>query len=37
MLRNREFKSSARLSLLPYLATAAAVGQKITGSDKGIW
>src|SRR3984885_4684168 len=37
MLRNREFKSSARLSLLPYLATAADVGQKITGSDKGIW
>src|SRR5579863_1079616 len=37
MLRNREFESSARLSLLPYLATAAAVGQKITGSDKGIW
>ena len=37
MLRNREFKSSARLSLLPYLATAAAVGQKVTGSDKGIW
>jgi hypothetical protein len=37
LLRNREFKNSARLSLLPYLATAAAVGQKITGSDKGIW
>jgi hypothetical protein len=37
MLRNREFKSSARLSLLPYLATAAAVGQRITGSDKVIW
>jgi len=27
----------ARLSLLPWLATAAAVGQKLTGSDKGIW
>jgi hypothetical protein len=25
------------LGLLPWLATAAAVGQKITGSDKGIW
>ncbi len=37
LLRNRELMSSARLSLLPYLATAAAVGQKITGSDKGIW
>ena len=37
LLRNRELKNSVRLSLLPYLATAAAVGQKITGSDKGIW
>ena len=37
LLRNREFKNSVRLSLLPYLATAAAVGMKITGSDKGIW
>jgi len=37
LLRNRELISGARLSLLPYLATAAAVGQKITGSDKGIW
>jgi hypothetical protein len=37
MLRKRELHSSARLSLLPWLATAAAVGQKITGSDKGIW
>ncbi|MGA8491829.1 MAG: hypothetical protein WB711_15490 [Terriglobales bacterium] len=36
-LLNREFKNTARLSLLPCLATAAAVGQKITGSDKGIW
>jgi len=26
-----------RLGLLPCLATAAAVGYKITGSDKGIW
>jgi len=37
MLRHREFTNCARLSLLPYLATAAAVGMKITGSDKGIW
>lgn len=29
--------NGARLSLLPWLATAAAVGQKLTGSDKGIW
>lgn len=37
LLRKRELQSSARLGLLPWLATAAAVGQKITGSDKGIW
>jgi hypothetical protein len=37
MLQKGELQSSARLSLLPWLATAAAVGQKITGSDKGIW
>jgi hypothetical protein len=37
LLRKREWRSGARLSLLPWLATAAAVGQKITGSDKGIW
>lgn len=37
MLRRRELQSSARLGLLPWLATAAFVGQKITGSDKGIW
>lgn len=37
MLRRREFHGSARLGLLPWLATAAAVGQKLTGSDKGIW
>jgi hypothetical protein len=30
-------QNGARLSLLPWLATAAAVGQKLTGSDKGIW
>lgn len=32
-----ELKQTFRLSLLPYLAVAAAVGQKLTGSDKGIW
>jgi hypothetical protein len=37
LLRRREFESGVRLSLLPWLATAAALGQKITGSDKGIW
>jgi len=37
LLRKRQLHSSARLGLLPWLATAAAVGQKITGSDKGIW
>jgi hypothetical protein len=37
LLRRRELRSSARLGLLPWLATAAAIGQKITGSDKGIW
>jgi hypothetical protein len=37
LLRNRKLKNSVRLSLLPCLATAAVVGQKITGSDKGIW
>ena len=35
--RRRQIQSGARLSLLPWLATAALVGQKITGSDKGIW
>ena len=37
LLRKWELHNSARLGLLPWLATAAAVGQKITGSDKGIW
>jgi hypothetical protein len=35
--RKRDLRSGARLSLLPWLATAALVGQRITGSDKGIW
>ncbi|MGA2219396.1 MAG: hypothetical protein ABSG51_14995 [Terracidiphilus sp.] len=37
MLRRRELQNGARLSLLPWLATAALVGQRITGTDKGIW
>lgn len=37
ILRKRQLNNGARLSLLPWLATAAAVGQKVTGSDKGIW
>ncbi|MBV8437696.1 MAG: hypothetical protein JOY95_09320 [Silvibacterium sp.] len=37
LFRRRELESTARLSLLPWLATAAVVGQKITGSDKGVW
>jgi hypothetical protein len=37
LARQGEFKETLRLSLLPYLAVAAAVGQKLTGSDKGIW
>jgi hypothetical protein len=32
-----EVRNSLRLSLLPGLATAAALELKITGSDKGIW
>jgi len=37
LMRRRELQNGVRLSLLPWLATAALVGQKITGSDKGIW
>lgn len=37
VLGRGEIESGARLSLLPWLATAAVVGQKLTGSDKGIW
>ncbi len=36
MLRG-ELRSTVRLSLLPWLATAAALGMKLTGDDKGIW
>jgi hypothetical protein len=31
------FRAALRLSLLPALATAAFLGYRITGSDKGIW
>ncbi len=34
---SRNFRAMLRLSLLPALATAAYVGYKLTGSDKGIW
>ncbi len=37
LLLNGDFRNSLRLSLMPGLATAALVEQKITGSDKGIW
>ncbi len=37
VLGRGELHSGARLSLLPWLATAAAVRHKLTGSDKGIW
>jgi hypothetical protein len=37
LLLKGDFRNSFRLSLLPGLATAAAIEQKMTGSDKGIW
>jgi hypothetical protein len=37
LLWKGELRNSLRLSLLPGLATAAALEQKLTGSDKGIW
>lgn len=37
LLMRGDLRNSLRLSLLPGLATAAALEQKITGSDKGIW
>lgn len=37
LLRRGAIGSGARLSLLPWLATAAFLEQKRTGSDKGIW
>ncbi len=36
-LQRGDFPGTLRLSMLPCLATAAALGQKLTGSDKGIW
>ena len=37
LFRKGEIHNTLRLSLLPGLATAAALEQKLTGSDKGIW
>lgn len=37
LLLKGDLRNSLRLSLLPGLATAAALEQKLTGSDKGIW
>ena len=37
LLENGEIHNGLRLSLLPALATAAAVELKLTGNDKGIW
>ena len=37
MLFRGQVRNSLRLSLLPGLATAAALEMKLTGSDKGIW
>lgn len=35
--RNGEMRNTLRLTLLPCLASAAALQLKLTGSDKGIW
>lgn len=37
LARRGELRGTFRLSLLPCLATAAVLEQKITGSDKGVW
>jgi hypothetical protein len=37
LVLNGNIRSTLRLSLLPGLATAAALELKLTGSDKGIW
>lgn len=37
LFRKGEIRNTLRLSLLPGLATAAALEQNLTGSDKGIW
>jgi len=34
---NGDVPATFRLSMLPYLASAAAITQKLTGSDKGVW
>jgi hypothetical protein len=34
---NRDIAATLRLTLLPPLASAAAVAYKLTGSDKGVW
>ncbi len=36
-ISHRRWSAAARLSLLPPLASVAAVAYAITGSDKGIW
>ncbi len=35
--RRGDIAGTMRLSLFPYLATAAVISYKVTGSDKGIW
>ncbi len=37
LILSGKLKGSLRLSLLPCLATAAALEYKISGNDKGIW
>jgi hypothetical protein len=37
LLLQERLASTARLSLLPCLATAAVLGRQLTGSDKGVW
>jgi hypothetical protein len=37
LLFSGQLESTLRLSLLPGLAVAAALDQKLTGSDKGVW
>lgn len=37
LIMQGQLRNSLRLSLLPGLATAAALEMKVTGSDKGIW
>jgi hypothetical protein len=37
LVLNGELRNSLRLSLLPCLATAAAIEQKVTGTNKAVW